>query len=361
MPDGVWTSRTYMPLPARRWLAGGNIGDEKGYALCGYDDPTYLRDNDEYNRVGDFWDSKADAPSPSRHSLGVATIGTDKLYLFCGKSPGNLDDTDEYSQVGDSWTNKTDITGYDRSHPSAFAIGLDKAYVCSGNRSGPVQNLDDCVEYSQSGNSWTDMTPVPSPLRMTAAGFTIDSKGYTAAGTSATDDNSGGIYDLDRYDQTGNSWLSMADCPDPSRRAPGGCSMKLSGYIQGGSNAVQDCDEYDSTENQWSNKTDMPAPGRTEAATMGLGDNECYLIGGRDSGYVRLQDCDEFHLPNVPWVENLSPPSGTIDVPVDANIEFDVLDDTGVDQNTITVKVGDVYAIIDGVFQAGFTGTITVI
>ena len=40
-------------------------------------------------------------------------------------------------------------------------------------------------------------------------------------------------------------------------------------------------------------------------------------------------------------------------------LEFDVLDDTGVDQNTITVKVGEVYAIIDGVFQAGFTGTIT--
>jgi N-acetylneuraminic acid mutarotase len=221
--------------------------------------------------------------------------------------------------------------------------------------------MQDCREYSQSGDSWSTKADHPTPTRRCSAGFGIDSNGYIAGGTTSANDTTSGIQDLDRYTPSGDVWLSMSDLPNPTRKSPGGCTMLLSGYVQGGKDYIQDCDEYDSTENQWSNKTDMPAPGRTGATSIALGDNDCYCMGGKSDYNTSIADCDEFHMPAVPWIENLSPSNGQIDVPVDANIEFDVKDDTGVDQNTITVKVGDDFAIVNGVFQAGFTGTITAI
>lgn len=64
----------------------------------------------------------------------------------------------------------------------------------------------------------------------------------------------------------------------------------------------------------------------------------------------------------LPFVTNRFPTPGATDVPVDTNVSFTVLDDApgaGVDQNTIDVDIQGVPAIVNGVFQAGFTGSIT--
>jgi len=82
--------------------------------------------------------------------------------------------------------------------------------------------------------------------------------------------------------------------------------------------------------------------------------SELYLIGGYSTTKVY-----SFTMPSVPWVANLTPGHEELNVPVDTNIQFDILDNTGVDPNTITVKINGVNAIVNGVFQANFTGTIT--
>jgi hypothetical protein len=62
-----------------------------------------------------------------------------------------------------------------------------------------------------------------------------------------------------------------------------------------------------------------------------------------------------------PFVSNRFPTPGSVGVPVDTDVSFTVLDNVGgagVDQNSIDVTIEGVDAIIDGVFQAGFTGSI---
>ncbi len=141
MPDGVWTARTDMPAPARSELAGSTIGDENGYAFCGVDSSlNSLRDNDEYNKTGDFWASKASAPSPDRKQLSCATIGTDKAYIFGSK---DFSDNDEYSQINDAWTSRTDIPSPVRRNTTAFALGTNEAYMLGGVKSSPSAVLNE--------------------------------------------------------------------------------------------------------------------------------------------------------------------------------------------------------------------------
>ena len=64
-----------------------------------------------------------------------------------------------------------------------------------------------------------------------------------------------------------------------------------------------------------------------------------------------------------PEVSNCDPCPGQVDVPLDADIYFDIKDPlypgySGVDDNTLTVAVEGEYAILNGEFQTGFTGNI---
>jgi hypothetical protein len=63
----------------------------------------------------------------------------------------------------------------------------------------------------------------------------------------------------------------------------------------------------------------------------------------------------------LPFVTNEFPAPGAVDVPVDTNISFTVLDDVGgagIDVNSIDVDIEGTPAIVDGVFQPGYTGSI---
>jgi hypothetical protein len=63
----------------------------------------------------------------------------------------------------------------------------------------------------------------------------------------------------------------------------------------------------------------------------------------------------------LPFVTNPLPTPGAVAVLVDTDVSFTVQDDvggTGIDQTSIDVTIGGVPAVVDGVFQAGYTGSI---
>jgi hypothetical protein len=171
--------------------------------------------------------------------------------------------------------------------------------------------------------------------------------------------SSGTLYDTDEYDDATDAWTSLADIPDPERGFAGGDALTSSGrgYITGGMRSnvhgTKDCDEYDPVTNTWAGKADLPVT-RNGAAVCTGSDTSLYSIGSyvNPTHYTTVY---EFSMPRVPWVANLIPANEQLDVPVDSNIQFNIYDAVGVDQNTITVKVGETYAIIDGVFQPGLS------
>ena len=61
----------------------------------------------------------------------------------------------------------------------------------------------------------------------------------------------------------------------------------------------------------------------------------------------------------MPQFSNISPPPGTVAVPFDTDIQFDVTDAYGIDQNSIDMYVGSYLAISDGVPQDGYSATFT--
>jgi hypothetical protein len=125
----------------------------------------------------------------------------------------------------------------------------------------------------------------------------------------------------------------------------------MSGYAS--SRNIQDCDEYNRTIDIWASKTDCPYSVRLPSAEV-TSSSELFLIAGYSRSNVY-----SFTMPSVPWVANLTPGHEELNVPVDTNIQFDILDNTGVDPNTITVKINGVDVIVNGVFQPNYTGTIT--
>lgn len=62
-----------------------------------------------------------------------------------------------------------------------------------------------------------------------------------------------------------------------------------------------------------------------------------------------------------PVISNRFPAPNATDVDVSTNVSFDVVDQGGntINVATISVSINSVDAIIDGVFQAGFTGSLT--
>lgn len=62
---------------------------------------------------------------------------------------------------------------------------------------------------------------------------------------------------------------------------------------------------------------------------------------------------------DAPTITIGSPSSGASGVPVTTSISFTLNDDVGIDNTSINVSVDDVSAIIMGVFQPGFSGTIS--
>lgn len=249
----VWTAKTDLPAPSRYSHAASAILG-KGYVYCGYGSAA-LGDCDEYDPVGNAWANKTSAPSPTRYDPIAATI-SNKGYVVGGKSGStNLADCDEYSP--DTWANKTDTLNAQRAM-IAFVIS-SAGYFCGGLASSKL-----AFNFQYIPNTWASKTDIPAPNRCSGAGFTLNGKGYLAAGVGAA-----ALQDCDEYNATGNSWANKTDCPAPARQECTGAEVGGKGYLFLG-DGVQDCDEYTASTDAWASKTDCPAPARKLLASASI-------------------------------------------------------------------------------------------
>lgn len=351
MPTGTWTVKTN--IPSRRYSGGGaGLGQNTGYFYYGYNpDLGEVGDCHEYNKIGDFWTQKSSGQSP-RQNIASFGIGDDKAYAALGSgSPSTL--LNQYAKSGNSWSAQASVTS-DRKRDSATGASLGLyGYVHGGFPGGVSSSTSNLMdEYSQAGNTWTNKTdgpakknhgscPVSSDLILFAYGLYLTGSYQTAH----------------VYSQTGNSWASVPDGPPSARAYVSGQGLTANGtkgYIFGGQLDGNSCDEYNPVTQIWESKANMPANNYRQLSAA-IGTKTAYLVGGNSVDNVTW----EFAMPELPVIINFLPVHEQTDVPLDSNIQFDITHPDGINPDTINVQINGMNVIVSGVFQAGYSGTIT--
>jgi hypothetical protein len=368
MPSGTWTAKTSMPSPLSGGMASFLLANSKIYVVGGVDTnlSTAIQDCREYATLGDFWTEKRIIPLPARaRAVGLALgVDLDTGYVFGGRDNNaktHYNVCHEYTQSTDTWAAKNNMPINKAGH-SGWALDADTGILAAGTKYGSSQVLSpETLKYTKSSDAYVQRADLLSPNRDSCGSFFMGNKGYLCGGsTSVTDiyaSSAGDTYDNDEYDDATGVWTSVMDLVVPARSCSGGGALTSSGcgYIMVGSansRNIQDCDEYNRTANIWASKTDCPYSVRLPSVEV-ASSSELFLIAGYSRNYVY-----SFSMPSVPWVANSIPGHEELNVPIDTNIQFDILDNTGVDQNTITVKINGVNVIVNGVFQPNYTGTI---
>ena len=86
---------------------------------------------------------------------------------------------------------------------------------------------------------------------------------------------------------------------------------------------------------------------------MVTADDNCYNTLNTNYSFTVMDD------PYPPYLVNANPTNNEIDVAPDTDIYLEIFDNTDVNSNSIVIKVSNNTAFSNGVFQPGFTGTIT--
>ncbi len=318
----------------------------------------------EYAVLGDFWTDKHIMPLPPRaRAVGLA-LGADLNtgYVFGGRESSvskHYNYCLEYSQAADTWATRNNMPINKASH-SGWTLDDDNGILATGTKYTSSQGFSpETYRYTKSTDSYLQRTNIIAPTRDSAGCFSMNGKGYLCGGSPIVSIDirysPGNQYDNDEFDDTAEVWTSLIGLIVPARSLSGGGALTSSGcgYIIGGRGAARKCDEYDRAVDVWSRKADIPADMQDGIASEATSGSAIYIFGGwyGKQNYV-------FTMPAVPWVASLTPGHEQLDVPMDTNISFDILDETGVDPNTITVRINGVNAIVNGVFQANFTGAI---
>lgn len=167
MNDNTWSQISDFPGVNNRDRAVAFSIGSKGYVN---------RNNEmwEYNPEIDKWIRLMDFPGdPTNGAVGTAVGG----YGYMGLG-FYVDRTDwwQYNPADDSWTQKADFPDKNNSKIWLSSFVLDGKIYLVGM--GP-----NCWEYDPSLDMWTQRTSLPN-RRRDAAAFSLNGKGYVAAGRS---------------------------------------------------------------------------------------------------------------------------------------------------------------------------------
>ena len=251
---GAWTSKTNMPLPARRGHAASTISN-KGYVYAG----EALADCDEYTPTPDTWASKTNVSGYHYQIWPSGCTIENTGYVFNGgkySTTGSYNATcDKYDP--DTWTYLGNFSSWTRGQ--AIAVISGNAYLFGGVSGQYSYDQNHCVKYTPSVNTYEYQTNRTQELAYAAA-FSINNKGYVCAGRY---DGSLSQY-CEEYTPTSDTWIFKTNIPNPTRKYYAASIIEDKGYLYGGysSSALQDCDEYDATLDSWLSKADTPNPAR---------------------------------------------------------------------------------------------------
>lgn len=349
MAAGTWTIRTDMP--SQRHSGGGaGLGPDTGYFYYGNKGGGRVAECHEYNKVGDFWTQKVTGTNAD-DAIPSFSIGDDKAYA----GPGNnfKRALNEFSKSSNAWTIKASLSSdRQREHPASCSLGLSGYFYGGTDYAAGTPKTD---EYSQASNAWTAKADGPSnryPAMCPITGELI----LSAYGWSNASLQTANLYSL-----PGDSWSATSSGPSPARQkhtAQALTANNTRGYFIGGERTYNtfsaDCDEYDLVNQIWESKANMPGVNYNQLSAA-IGSNSAYVVGGRSDDNV----CWEFAMPRIPEVTDFSPAHEQTDVAVDSNIQFDLTHPDGIDPDTINVQINGVDVIVNGMFQPGYSGSIT--
>jgi len=162
--------------------------------------------------------------------------------------------------------------------------------------------FSDGWRYDPEADSWIPIANAPQPMRHGAA-FSVNGKGYVMCGQASTNV----ILDqLFCYDPVTNSWTEKASLPAYPRYGPHGFAIGGFGYLGGGNRGsangpyLDDMWKYDPLIDQWSSSIGIPGLPRYGATAFVI-NGKGFVQGGRDSSLDFTSDLWEFDPVALDW------------------------------------------------------------
>ena len=179
-----------------------------------------------------------------------------------------------------NWLAKSDKPGSECRAMSTFTIGGDAYLVGGYNGSFSLTNT---WRYTVETDSWLEMANIPNPIRF-ASGFAINGKGYVVCGINGSSNH---LSDIWEYDPTLDVWNNIGDFPGGSRygmycfvigdKAYMGCGNSGSSNGPFYSNGFA----FDPADGTWTAISDCPI-GERYGVTGFSFNGKGYVIGGLD-------------------------------------------------------------------------------
>lgn len=210
--------------------------------------------------------------------MGITLLGTSCL---CG----SCTEDEEYTQG--VWQRKSDLDGVARSQASSFTID-NKGYICCGYRGSGKAYLKDLWVYDIDGNYWTQCATMPdeASVRMDAAAFALNGKGYVTTGAIKEEPNY--LADTWEYNPAADVWTRKDDFAGGMRYGAVTFSLGGYGYVGTGYNDNWLKDFYRFNPNapagqQWEVVNGYGGQKRKYASAFVI-DNTAYICCGENNG-----------------------------------------------------------------------------
>jgi hypothetical protein len=182
-----------------------------------------------------------------------------------------------------TWIQKANVGGWYRSSAAGFSIN-GKGYIGTGEYSST--QFQDFWEYNPVTNAWTQKADFGGGPRRAAVGFSINGKGYMGTGyiTFGPTD----FQDFWEYNPITNIWTQKANFGGGMRSEATGFSIGSKGYVGLGANqlvvspAFQDFWEYNPVTDIWTQKASYTG-GRVGAFGFSIG-TKGYIGSGSTMG-----------------------------------------------------------------------------
>lgn len=198
---------------------------------------------------------------------------------------GSCTEDEEYTQG--VWQRKSDLDGVARSQASSFTID-NKGYICCGYRGSGKAYLKDLWVYDIDGNYWTQCATMPdeASVRMDAAAFALNGKGYVTTGAIKEEPNY--LADTWEYNPAADVWTRKDDFAGGMRYGAVTFSLGGYGYVGTGYNDNWLKDFYRFNPNapagqQWKVVNGYGGQKRKYASAFVI-DNTAYICCGENNG-----------------------------------------------------------------------------
>ena len=294
---GNWTKRSSFNDEPRSSAASFSVGN-LGYMGTGYDGDDYLNDFWQYHMDGDAWQQLADFPGIGRSSAAAFAIGNTG-YIgtgFNGDINDELADFYKYDIATNTWTTIADFGGADRRGAVGFGSN-SKGYVGTGYDG--KGDKKDFWKYDPTSDTWSELLGFGGDKRRQATTFKIGDDVYLCTGIN------NGIYlkDFWVFNTTSETWSPLMDLNDDDyddeneeilRASAAGFSINGRGYIACGERGgpKKTVWEYIPELKTWDKKFSFERLARQDAITFENGERAFVSLGR--NGTLYLDDMMEF-------------------------------------------------------------------